>query len=73
MKNDVMQALRGENISLINRIKTHEAQFESSDIIRNQMDQYSCHNNLVIDDIRSSVKKSQQNDKCIEVLGENRH
>ena len=53
-----MQALRGENISLINRIKTHEVQFESSDIIRNEMDQYSCHNNLVIDDIPSSVKKS---------------
>ena len=73
MKNDVMQALRGENTSLINRIKMHEAHFESSDIIRNQMDQYSCHNNLVIDDIPSSVKKSQQNDKCIEVFGENRH
>ena len=64
-----MQALHEENIILKNRIKTLEVQFESSDIIRNKMDQYSCRNNVVVDGIPSSVKKRQQEDKCIEALG----
>ena len=38
MKNDAIQALREENISLKNRIKRLETQFQSSDIIRNKMD-----------------------------------
>ena len=38
MKNDAIQALREENISLKNRIKRFETQFQSSDIIRNKMD-----------------------------------
>ena len=42
MKNEVIQALREENISLKNRIKTLEGQFESSNITRNKMDQHHC-------------------------------
>ena len=38
MKNDAIQALREENISLKNRIKRLETRFQSSDIIRNKMD-----------------------------------
>ena len=64
MKNDVIQALSSKN-----RIKTLEAQFESSDIIRNKMDQYSRCNNVVVDGIPSSVKKMELEDKCTEVLG----
>ena len=63
-----MQALREENISLKNRIKTLEAQFESFDIIRNIMDQYSRRNNVVVDGIPSSVKKRKLEDKYVEVL-----
>ena len=62
-------ALREEDISLKNRIKTLEAQFESSDKIRNKIDQYSCRNNVAVDGIRSSVKKRELQDKCIDVLG----
>ena len=68
IKNNVIQALREENISLKNRIKTLEAQFESSDIIRNKMDQYSRRNNVVVDGIPSSVKKRKLEDKCVEIL-----
>ena len=69
MKNDVIQALLEENISLKNRIKTLEAQFENFDIIWNKIDQYSCRNNVVVDGIPSSVKKRELEDKCMEFLG----
>ena len=69
MKNDVMQALREENVSLKNTIETLEPQFESSDIIRNKFGQYNRRNNVVVDGIPSSVKKRELEDKCIEVLG----
>ena len=69
IKNDIIQALGEENISLKNRIKTVEAQFESSNIIWNKMDQYSHCNNVVVDAIPSSLKKRKLEDKCIEVLG----
>ena len=71
----IIESLRGEiasreeYISLKNRIKTLEAQFESSDKIRNKIDQYSCRNNVAVDGIRSSVKKRELQDKCIDVLG----
>ena len=68
MKNDAIQALREENISLQNRIKTLETQSESSYMIRNKMDQYR-RRNIVIDGIPSSVKKRGLEDKCKEVLG----
>ena len=69
MKNDLIQALREENISLKNRIKTIDAQFESSDIIRNTMDQYSRRNDVLVDGIPSSVKKRELEDKCREIWG----
>ena len=69
MKNDVIQVLREEHLKLKNRMKTLKAQFESSDIIRNKRDQYSCRNNIVADGIASNVKKRELEDKCIELLG----
>ena len=69
MKNDVIPALREENISLKNRIWTLEDQFESSNIIWNKIDQYSRCNNVAVDGIPYSVKKRELEDKCIEVLG----
>ena len=69
MKSEVMQVLREKNISLKSRIKTPEAQFESSDINLNKMDQYSRRNNAVVDGIPSSVKKRELADKCIEIFG----
>ena len=39
LKNDVIEALHEENISLKNRVKTLDAQSESSDITRNKMNQ----------------------------------
>ena len=65
MKNDVIQALREENISLKKRFKTLEARFERSDIVWN--------NNEVVDGLPSSVKKRELEDNYIEVLGVNRH
>ena len=73
MKNGVIQALREENISLKNRIKRFKAQFESSDIIRNKMDQYTRGNNVAVDSLLFGVKKRKLKGKCIEVLEENRH
>ena len=64
IKNDVIQALREENISLKN-----EAQYESSNIIRNKMDQYNRRNNVVVDGTPTSVKTRELEDKCIEVFG----
>ena len=64
MKNDVIQALREENISLKNK-----AQYESSNIIRNKMDQYNRRNNVVVDGTPTSVKTRELEDKCIEVFG----
>ena len=55
MKNDIIGALREENISLKNRIKTPEAQFESFDIIWNKMDQYSRCNNIVVNSYSASI------------------
>ena len=69
MKNDVIQALREENISLKNRIKTLESQFESSVLIRNKMNQYRRRNNVVVDGVLPSVKNRELEDKCIEILG----
>ena len=65
MKNDVIQALREENISLKKRLKTLEARFERSDIVWNK--------NEVVDGLPSSVKKRELEDNYIEVLGVNRH
>ena len=39
LKNDAIEALHEENISLKNRVKTLDAQSESSDITRNKMNQ----------------------------------
>ena len=67
IKNDLIQALREENISLKNRIKT--LRFESSDTIQNTMNQYSRRNNVGVDGIPSNVKKRELEGDCIEVLG----
>ena len=67
IKNNLIQALREENISLKNRIKT--LRFESSDIIQNTMNQYSRRNNVGVDGIPSNVKKRELEGDCIEVLG----
>ena len=68
-KNDVIQALREENMTLKKRIKTLEAEFESSHIIWKKMDQYSRRDNVDVDIVSSSVKERELKDKSNEVSG----
>ena len=66
LKNDVIEALHEENISLKNRVKTLDAQSESSDITRNKMNQYRSSNYAIVDDTPSSMKKRDLKHKCKE-------
>ena len=69
LKNDVIEPLHEENISLKNRVKTLDAQSESSDITRNKMNQYRSPNYATVDNTPSSMKKRDLKNKCKEVLG----
>lgn len=69
MKNDVIQALHEENMTLKNRITALNAQFESSHVYRKKMDEQSRRNIVAVDFIPSSVEERELKDKSINALG----
>ena len=69
VKNDIIQGLRGKNVSSKNRINTLKAQFESSDTIPKKIDKYSRRNNVAVYGIPYGMKQRELEDKCTEFDG----
>ena len=66
---DTIQTLHQENVAVKNRnrIKTFDAQLESSEITQNKMNQNNYCDNIVLDSIQTSSKKRELEDKLTEV------